>query len=168
MTTLTSRSFHPHDSVGERVSYALLHDDGRPRSFWMRPHIAPFKREMDALWANDLDPELSETEYDDFRSQLHELMVKARQGTVKLSGDRPDGKVIDRTKFIIELRPILQRGTAFGRKLRELRLYLAEPQLVPHGLLGLHLATKEASDDGYDEQDASIDEAVERAYDWQR
>jgi virulence-associated protein VapD len=167
MTTLTPRSFHAHSPVGERVSFALVHDDGRPRSFWIRPNIPAFKREMDALYANELDPELTETEYDDFRAQLTQLRQQAMQGTVRLEGFQPDGKVIPRTKFVIELRPILQRGSAFGRKLRELRLYLAEPQLVQHGLLGLHLATKEASDDGYDEQDVSIDEAVDRAYGWE-
>lgn len=166
MTSLTSRSFYPHEPVGERVSYALVHDDGRPRSYWISPNIPAFKREMDLFWANDLDPALTEAEYDDFRAQLLQLRQKAVHGTVKLSGRHPDGKVIPRTNFVIELRPVLQRGSAFGRKLRELRLYLAEPQLIPRGLLGLHLATKEASDDGYDEQDVSIDEAMDRAYEW--
>jgi hypothetical protein len=166
MTTVATRSFFPHSPVGERVSHAVVHHDGRPLNVWIRPGILEFRQEMDDLWENKLDPRLTETEYDDFKALLTRLLMKAQQGTVRLSGPFPDGKIIDRTEFVIELRPILRRGTAFGRKLRELRLYLAEPELVREGLLGLHLATKEASQSGYAEQDEAIDEAVDRAYAW--
>ncbi|MET3450095.1 hypothetical protein [Curtobacterium sp. 1544] len=167
MTTLAQRSFFPHQPVGERVSHGVAHHDGRPANEWVRPNIAEFRQEMNDFWANRLDPQLTETEYDDFKALLSILRTKAEEGTVRLSGPLSDGKVIENTGFLIELRPILRRGTAFGRKLREVRLYLAEPSLYPRSLLGLHLATKEASDDGYAEQDVAIAEAVDRAYAWQ-
>lgn len=159
------RQFHHHEPVGERCSHAVLVADGRPLNEWIKS-IPLFKSEMNELENNELDPRLSDAQHQDYKAALVEMMKAASSGRVQLSGLYPPGKVIDRTKFVIELRPKIQSSSAFGKKVRELRLYLAEPATVPASLLGLVVATKEADDSGYHEQDESINEAVERAYVW--
>lgn len=157
-------SFAAHQPPCERCGHAQITHDGRPDNRWLL--VAEFRAEMNALHANELDPALTYAEHEDYKALTRTLMKKARGGTVRFGGDRPEGLYIERTGFVIELRPTLERRPAFGRKPRLLRLYLAEPAEEQFRLLGLHLATKADSADGLHEQNESIDVAVGRGIAW--
>src|SRR5699024_2678953 len=106
-------------------------------------------------------------EYEDYRAQLRTLVAKGKSATLYVS-ERSQGseaRVIH--DLLLELRPLLNDDRlVFGRQKRALRLYYGEPATLDNVLLGLHLATKEASSSGLREQDVSIGVAKERAHNW--
>ncbi|KQR88748.1 hypothetical protein [Microbacterium sp. Leaf179] len=121
--------------------------------------------EIGALFRNALDPALSYEEHVEYWGQLRDLMRSAMTGRV-VARRGGDATVI--RDLILELRPILETQRApFGRKIRQLRLYYGEPEVLANALLALRLATKAASDEGFDEQDEDIEIAIQRAHDWQ-
>jgi hypothetical protein len=100
------------------------------------------------------------------RGVLHALIAKARCGRVRFGSPQHDGKILDGSPFVYELRPELR--SAFNRPRRKLRVYCAEPAAVSRSILGLHLATKPGDrPDIHGEQRAAIREAERRGDTWE-
>lgn len=121
---------------------------------------------MDALWANQLDPELTWAEHQDYKAKLRDLLKKGKRGIVHVAETRGEAHVIRDT--LLELRPLLETTRpAFNRTQRHLRLYFGEPEADPSALWALHLDTKGDAQAGKDEQNDAIQESFRRADAWQ-
>ncbi|MFZ4894188.1 hypothetical protein ACL9RL_07040 [Plantibacter sp. Mn2098] len=131
--------------------------------------VPEFRAEAKLMHDNDLDPEMTETEHQDYWAQLRGLLWSAQCGTLNFGGKNPEAKVMELRDHIIELRPLMEAapGTVFGKTMRLVRLYFAEPVLPIASLLALHLATKPNGPDDAAEQNAAIVEASDRAEVWQ-
>jgi hypothetical protein len=161
--TVSVRTYFPHEPVGSRCSHQLA--DSRPAKGNDWNFTVPgFRAEMEKLHENDLDPALTFAEHQDYQAKVKTLVHRAQQGTISFDGGDEAKRI---RNILVELKPKLEASRpAFGRKPRLLRLYLAEPRLHAYLLVALHLATKEASEAGLDEQDEAINTAVDRAYSW--
>lgn len=155
-------AFVPEVPVGIRSTHGAIHHDGRPDNAWIREVPAAWQ-EISDLRENNLDPRLTVAESAVFAAILHTLMLRARQGTISVTGG--EGSPIRNTIF--ELKPEPEPANEpFGRTPPHLRLYLGEPAHRPRALLALKLAVKARGLSGLGEQDAHIDEALDRAETW--
>jgi hypothetical protein len=140
-----------------RSPFRPIHDFGR---------VDEYAAEYEKFVNNELDPQMQPTEAAVLKEVLHALIAKARCGRVGFESPQQDGKILDSSQFVYELRPELR--TAFARPRRKLRLYCAEPADVSRLILGLHLATKPGDrPDIQGEQRTAIREAEHRADAWE-
>lgn len=155
--------FHPARPSGER-SCRRVADPFEATNEWDRT-VAGFRAEMEALFECRLDDGMSEAEHADAFTQLNTMMQHASDALLDFDSEKPEAKVMERSDFVIELRPKPAPALPWGREPRVVRLYFAEPNLPPDKLVALHLGTKEG-DDRRGEQNASIDVATSRAHEW--
>jgi len=120
---------------------------------------------MAALYEFRLDENMTEAEHADAFAQLQRMMRRASEAVLDFVSERPEATVIQRSDFIIELRPKPDPAAPWGRIPRVVRLYFAEPLAPPDKLVGLHVGTKQGADTA-GEQNASIDLATSRAHSW--
>ncbi len=139
----------------------MYDDSGKPVNYW-REEIVAYTQEKDALRQGRLDPKLSPAEQIVMGSDIDWLETAAKMG--KLNANGPEAKPI--RNVIVRLAHARVPVRAFGRVPRVPRLYLGEPRDLDKTLLPLHLATKEASEEGLEEQNQAIDEAISRARAW--
>ena len=128
--------------------------------------IGELREEMAALHENRLDPQMTIAEQADVFAKLRALLSAGMSATLNFEEPWPQAKVMTSEDFVIELRPRPAARRAFGRNLRQVRLYIAEPLAPPDKLLALHLASKPNGEDTEHEQTASIQVAAIRAHLW--
>jgi hypothetical protein len=150
--------------TGQRSYSALKPGSSPANNVWMDDEVEKFKAELDAMHRGKLDTTLTRPQHLDAIGALRVLRRTAARGQLKVGDDNTyPARRIKRVNYLLELRPALGRGTPPPRLFR---LYYAEPNMVPDGLLPLALATKPRGKDIDDEQDDAIDEAEGRSKTW--
>lgn len=146
----------------------------KPVNVWMYDPACHV--EITNLYANELDPALSEAEHIDLQALLRKLMKKAVMGQIvfRVSPEtfNPEADTVKMAgrEYLYELRPQPQATMRFGQPVlppRVARIYCTEPLHHESRILGLHLATKPSGPDSHNEQNEAVDESASRAETWE-